>query len=231
MLFGELAPNGGGRAIAPLKFLRDVTCSTPDWKAARCAPLKADGFALHPYQFLRAPHVAAGTPTTSPISALPRLTKALDKLARRTALATPDKRPLDLYLTEFGYLTPAAARRSRRSAPPGWRRRSTIARRNPRVRQLLQYQLVDPPGDELWHSAILHRDGSPRRPTPASRGPRPRTAEAALRARARRGQRGAEQPSRVSGASAVDTIGRRAPIELAEEAVREGQRHGHAVAR
>jgi hypothetical protein len=29
------------------------------------------------------------------------------------------------------------------------------------VRQLLQYQLVDPPEHELWHSAILHRDGSP----------------------------------------------------------------------
>ena len=65
MLFGELAPIGDGRAIAPLKFLRDVTCSKANYKAAkRCAPLKADGLAMHPYQFTSAPHVAAGSPTT-----------------------------------------------------------------------------------------------------------------------------------------------------------------------
>ena len=96
-----------------------------------------------------------------PIGALSRLTKALDKLARRNALATPAKRPLDLYLTEFGYLTEGnrAQKPKVRAAwlPSAFR----IARRNPRVRQLLQYQLVDPPDEELWHSAILHRDGSP----------------------------------------------------------------------
>ena len=93
MLFGELAPIGGGRAIAPLKFLRDVTCSNAAYKAAkRCAPLKADGFAIHPYQFSTRPHIAAGKPDDVPIGALSRLTKALDKLARRKALRTPTKR-------------------------------------------------------------------------------------------------------------------------------------------
>ena len=49
VLFGELAPTGDGRVIAPLRFLRDVTCSNAAYKAARrCAPLKSDGFAIHP---------------------------------------------------------------------------------------------------------------------------------------------------------------------------------------
>ena len=69
-------PVGGGRAIAPLKFLRDVTCSNANYKAAkRCAPLKADGFAHHPYQFTSAPrHGSPARPDDVPIGALSRLT-------------------------------------------------------------------------------------------------------------------------------------------------------------
>jgi hypothetical protein len=162
VLFGELAPIGGGRAIAPLKFLRDVTCSTRAYKAAKkCAPLKADGFAIHPYQFTSAPQRVEGRPDDVPIGALSRLTTALDKLAKRKALSTPSKRKMDLYLTEFGYLT-AGNRAQKPKVRAAWLASAfRIARRNPRVRQLLQYQLVDPPEEELWHSAILHRDGSP----------------------------------------------------------------------
>ena len=66
MLFGELAPIGDGRTIAPLKFLRDVTCSKAELqgRASSCAPLKADGFAIHPYQFTQRAPSAAGSPTT-----------------------------------------------------------------------------------------------------------------------------------------------------------------------
>ena len=66
VLFGELAPNRDGRTIAPLKFLRDVTCSKANYKAARqCAPLKADGLALHPYQLTKSPQTdAPAAPTT-----------------------------------------------------------------------------------------------------------------------------------------------------------------------
>ena len=162
VLFGELAPVGGGRAIAPLKFLRDVTCSKANYKAAkRCAPLKADGFAIHPYQFTSAPHIVAGKSDDVPIGALRRLTSALDKLARRHALRTPSGAKMGLYLTEFGYLT-AGNRAQKPKTRAAWLASAfKIANRNPRVKQLLQYQLVDPPSSEIWHSAILHRDGSP----------------------------------------------------------------------
>ena len=162
VLFGELAPIGGGRAIAPLKFLRDVTCSNAAYKARKkCAPLKADGFAIHPYQFAHAPQVAPNKADDVPIGALSRLTSALDKLAKRKALVTPNKRKMELYLTEFGYLT-----QGKRAQKPKVRAKWLhdafhVARRNPRVRQLLQYQLVDPPSHEIWHSAILDRNGRP----------------------------------------------------------------------
>jgi hypothetical protein len=165
VLFGELAPIGGGRAIAPLKFLRDVTCSNATYKPAhprkRCAPLKADGFAIHPYQFQHAPNRPAGKPDDVPIGALSRLTSALDKLAKRRALTTPSRRKMQLYLTEFGYLT-----QGKRAQKPKVRAKWLhdafhVARRHPRVRQLLQYQLVDPPREQLWHTAILDRRGRP----------------------------------------------------------------------
>jgi hypothetical protein len=160
VLIGELAPNRDGRTIAPLAFLRGVTCSKANYKAARrCAPLKADGLAHHPYQLTSAPDRAAGKADDAPISQLPRLTKALDKLARRGALVTPRKRALDLYLTEFGYLSKGTRAKSA-SVRSSWLAKAyKIAYRNPRVKQLLQYQLVDPPAAELWHSAILDRHG------------------------------------------------------------------------
>jgi hypothetical protein len=154
VLIGELAPVGGGRAIAPLKFLRALT-------PRGSAPLKADGFALHPYQLTSAPTLAAGKPDDVTIGTLGRLTSALDALYRRGALKTSKGRRLDLYLTEFGYLT-VGSRRQKPARIASWMVAALkIAQRNPRVRELLQYQLIDPPSDALWHSAILSRHGSP----------------------------------------------------------------------
>lgn len=160
VLFGELAPYQDGRTIAPLRFLRAVTCSKPNYRAARrCAPLKADGFAIHPYQLTRAPHVPTGRVDDAPISRLGNLAAALNKLARRRALATPKRRPLNLYLTEFGYLTQGARKQPAQRRSKWLAEAYRIARANPRVKQLLHYQLVDPPKRERWHSALLDRRG------------------------------------------------------------------------
>jgi GH35 family endo-1,4-beta-xylanase len=153
VLFGELAPNRDGRTIAPLTFLSAA--------APRNARLKADGLAVHPYQFQSAPATLSGGPLDTPISQLPRLTKALDQLAKRKALRTTKGKGLDLYLTEFGYLS-HGKRAVAQSVRAAWLRQSyDLARRNRRVKQILQFQLVDPPSDWLWHTAVLDHKGRP----------------------------------------------------------------------
>ena len=156
VLMGELAPNGGGKAIAPLKFLRDM------FKGAK--PMKADGFAMHPYQLTSAPNqVVAGKPDDVSIGTLPRLTTALDALYKTHKLQTSKGRKLDLYLTEFGYLT-AGSRKQSQARIANWLVAAIdVARKNKRVKQLLQYQLIDPPKTALWHSALLTRKGAPQK--------------------------------------------------------------------
>jgi hypothetical protein len=167
VLIGELSPTRSpGRSTAPLAFLRAVTCSTPSWRAARrCPPLRADGFAHHPYVLDGAPRSKAPGPDDVTIGTLGRLTHALDRLARRGALRTPAGLRLDLYLTEYGYFG-----RGRRAIPPltraRWLRESfEMARRNPRVRELTQYLLVQPPSYRDWFPTQIV--GLRGRPTPA----------------------------------------------------------------
>jgi hypothetical protein len=153
VLFGELAPNRDGRTIAPLKFLRDA--------APARAKLKADGLAHHAYQFTAAPTKATGGREDAPISRLPRLTKALDQLARNKGLSTPKGKGLDVYITEFGYLTAGKRAVAARNHTPWLRSAYDLVRKNKRVKQMLQYQLVDGTPDQLWHTAIIHNDGRP----------------------------------------------------------------------
>lgn len=153
VLFGELAPTRDGRTIAPLKFIREA--------APKNAKLKADGLAHHPYQFTVAPDKATGGPDDAPVSRLARLTKTLDQVAKAKGLSTPKGKGLDLYLTEFGYLS-AGNRAISQSARAAWLRKSySMLRANRRVKQVLQYQLVDGPADHLWHTAIIDHHGRP----------------------------------------------------------------------
>jgi hypothetical protein len=165
VLIGELQPYAEKHSIAPIAFLRAVTCTTPRWTAARrCAGLRADGLALHPYQFTTPPDRPFGGPDDAPFGSLRHMTRALDRLAHRRALTTPAGRRLNLYLTEFGYLTKGSRAQpaSRRAA---WLSRAyRIARANPRVKEFLQYQLVDGPARHPWHSAVMTRRGVPEAP-------------------------------------------------------------------
>jgi hypothetical protein len=84
-----------------------------------------------------------------------------DRLASSGALRTPAGRPLDLYLTEFGYFASG-----RRALPAGrraayLRKAFEIARRNARVREMLQYLLVQPPRRVgSFDTALLPRSGA-----------------------------------------------------------------------
>ena len=166
ILFGELMPGANTRKSTPLlRFLRAVTCSKRDYsRARRCSPLQADGVALHPYNFSARPSKAVSADRdVVQIGSLSRLTKALDRLRSRGALVTPGAGRMPLYLTEFGYFTSGPVARSA-STHAAWMREAWhIARRNARVKQLLQYQLLEPwPEHVTWRTAVMERDGAPR---------------------------------------------------------------------
>jgi hypothetical protein len=158
VLLGELMPGASSTRSTPaLKFLRGVF-------PRGAARLKADGVALHPYNFARRPRDARSkNPDVVEMGSLSRLTRALDALRRTGALTTPAGGPMPVYLTEFGYFTSGPVARSAATHAKWMGEAWEIARRNPRVRQLLQYQLLDPwPASVTWRSAVMDRDGTPR---------------------------------------------------------------------
>jgi len=165
ILFGELAPMARPEAaISPLRFLRDVTCRDRRLRARRrCAPLQADGFAHHPYTLRWAPEYPGPGRDDVTTGSLSRLTLTLDRLARRGALRSRTGRPLGLYLTEWGYHAD-----SRRLGEPlrsrHVRRGLALMQAEPRVRQIVWYQLAGPPPSSrrIWDTALLDLDGTPR---------------------------------------------------------------------
>ena len=175
VLIGELVPyKNGSRSSAPLDFLRKLTCTRatagfPGSKAYRvrrsggCPVLRADGIAHHPYDYQGPPERSYPGNDNVTIGTLARLTTALDALARVRALATPERDPLPVYLTEFGYFGAGRYMHPDARRASYLRRAFQIAQRNPSVRQVVQYVLVRPPprypGGYFDMSLVL-RDGT-----------------------------------------------------------------------
>jgi hypothetical protein len=166
VLFGELAPMGPPEAaIRPLTFLRNVACVNARFRRVRrCAPLRADGFAHHPYTLGWSPSFPGAHPDDVTMGSLIRLRVTLSELARRRALATPRGDPPPLYLTEYAYhadswrISPA---RRADYAVDAYRR----ALAEPGVRQMVWYHVVAPPPNQpkrVWDTALLDNDGAPR---------------------------------------------------------------------
>ena len=90
VLIGETVPyDNPGIATAPLKWLRAVACLNARYKrVGKCTPLKADGYAHHPYEFLHPPSYKYPGKDNAPIGSLSRLRVALNKLAKAKALST-----------------------------------------------------------------------------------------------------------------------------------------------
>ena len=166
VLIGETAPyEEHKRAIAPLAFLRAVTCRNGIYAPTRaCPPLLADGYAHHPYEFANPPAAPYPGADNVTVGTLGRLTTALDRLAAARALRTPTGKPLDVYLTEFGYFAtgPVAMAPARRAAY--LRDAFDIADRNPRVKEMLQYILVSPPPGIRFNTSLIQLDGKPTLP-------------------------------------------------------------------
>jgi len=165
VLIGETSPYAiKGRAIAPLRFLRGVTCTDSHWKR-HCMGIRADGYAHHPYEFKRKPEASYPGSDNVTIGTLRRLNTALDRLASNGALKTPYGQPLHIWLTEFGYFATGKYRMPVGRRAGYLRRAFQIARNNPRVHGMLQYLLVSPP--KQWahfNTAIALKNGTPTAP-------------------------------------------------------------------
>ncbi|HEY6780187.1 MAG TPA: hypothetical protein VI111_04490 [Thermoleophilaceae bacterium] len=96
---------GVAARMTPLRFVRELACvdarlrplTRPECRGYE--PLRADGFAIHPYGFSLPPDGAPALPGNLTMGRLPRLAALLDALYRRGRLA----QPLPLYVTELGW--------------------------------------------------------------------------------------------------------------------------------
>src|SRR5436190_6513216 len=132
------------RAIAPLDFLRGVTCTNRSFSHPTCGALKADGYAHHPYDFDHPPSYRYPGSSNATLATLGNLTRALDRLARAGALTDSNGDALDVYLTEYGFFGTGHRRTSDSKRGKHTKQAFEMALRNPRVKEMLQYLLVSP---------------------------------------------------------------------------------------
>ncbi|MEA2131068.1 MAG: hypothetical protein QOJ85_3959, partial [Solirubrobacteraceae bacterium] len=120
ILLGETAPLGSDskgprNGIKPVPFLRELVCVKPDGTQytgadaaarhcddfAKKGPLKAVGFAHHPYTKNLAPSVAPKSPDEITMGNISTLGPFLDTLSAQSGGNMPTALPV--FLTEFGY--------------------------------------------------------------------------------------------------------------------------------
>jgi hypothetical protein len=148
-------------AVAPLAFLRQLTCSDKNFKKSKCPGLKADGYAHHPYDFEHKPTYKFKGKDNATLATLKNLTRALDRMAKSKALRTPRGKALDLYLTEYGFFRQGKRAISEETRAKYLVQAFEIARKNKRVKQMLQYLVVEPgPGYEFFDTSLVTKDGA-----------------------------------------------------------------------
>ena len=99
LLFGETAPRGTPRVVAPLAFLRGALCLDKSYKRkGKCKRITAGGFAHHAYTTRVGPRFRPPDADDVTIGVLSRLTTALNRAGKAGAIT----RGLGIYLTEFG---------------------------------------------------------------------------------------------------------------------------------
>ena len=200
VLMGETSPYAiRKRAIAPLEFLRDVTCASngkqgsgdggsgaldpgvdpnaptnaraaaakskpPKLTAGPCKPLKADGYAHHPYDYRHKPDYAYKGNDNATLGSLDRLTGTLQSLAKIRALTTTKgTKPLPVYLTEYGYFQSGKYALGEGVRSAYLKKAFTIAQRDRSVVQMLQFSLITPPANfpgGYFDLSLVRQDGS-----------------------------------------------------------------------
>jgi hypothetical protein len=99
LLIGETAPAGGDVGVDPIEFLRGVFCLRANFTRRRgCEPIRATGWAHHPYTPGLAPFQASPNRGLISLVTMKRLQRAL-RLAARAGATT---KRLPIFITEYG---------------------------------------------------------------------------------------------------------------------------------
>ena len=168
VLIGETVPYSIRRlANSPISFLRAVTCVDGSYhKVGGCKgprTLRADGYAHHPYEFKHAPNFKYPGQDNATIGTIKNLTRALDKLKKAGVLKPARGSHMPLYFTEYGYFA-SGKRRIPEAKHAAWLKQAfAIAQKNGRVKEMLQYLLVQPPQrfrGAFFDTSILDQDGT-----------------------------------------------------------------------
>jgi hypothetical protein len=166
VLIGETSPYGIGRgkhinAIPPLQFLRSVACANNRYKRAKhCGTLKTDGYAHHPYDFRHKPTYKYPGKDNATLATLSRLTSALSKLRKAKLLTTPTGGVPYVYLTEYGYLASGKYKTSESKRGKYLPQAFDIALKNRRVKQMLQFILIQPSSKyRFFDTSLANRSG------------------------------------------------------------------------
>jgi hypothetical protein len=167
VLIGETSPYSIGRnnknAQGPLRFLRGVTCANSHYKRAKkCATLITDGFAHHPYDFQHKVTYKYPGQDNVTLATLSRLTSALTKLKNAKLLTTPTGGVPFVYLTEYGYLKSGKYKLSESKRGAYLVQAFNLALKNSRVKQMLQFVLIQPSHKYLFFdTSLASRSGKP----------------------------------------------------------------------
>ena len=159
VLLGGLAATGGTRpgyrrGLPPLRFVRELACvdrSLTPLRARRCRgfrPLRADGFAHHPYSLAQPPGSPQPRPDSVALAELDALASLLRELRARGRIETE----LPLYVTEYGY----------ESNPPDFAR-GVAPRTQARYLGLATYLAWKQPDTRMFAQFLLQDIGPDRR--------------------------------------------------------------------
>jgi hypothetical protein len=166
VLIGGLAAQGSRakgpeEGVPPLRFIRELACVDGHLRRLRVRecrgfrPLRADGFAIHPYTSNGPPGTSGAESDSLELADLGRLTDLLSELGRRGRIAAP----LPVYVTEYGYETnPPDPRGVSLEQQADYVGQSTyLAWRRPDVDSVAQFLLQDIGPDPRQPVSSAHR--------------------------------------------------------------------------
>lgn len=166
VLIGELAPHKA------FKFLKDVMCYS-ERARPKCKPLKADGLAIHPYQYFSPPNKPHTDSTALGIGSLSRVNRLLYKSLDKKLLTTPRGSLVPIYITEFGYFCDGRGQFRKRNLvqnnPKACEKKranwtvnaAKVASTTPNVKLLTYYHLSSSGLRQPWDTGIITPDGTP----------------------------------------------------------------------